>query len=157
MYNSQMKSENFTGDYALKSFDLTIQNNTGTTFEITLQFDVFNLDVFEKDSDSGLYYLANLNSRLKLEFGWGNYMWDYENSKTISKTKSHSGKGQELYCAVADSNVNIGNDQVITFTVTLISPASLILKNWPNDFRFNLNFDKLKTDVTYFTKNSIMG
>lgn len=152
MYSSQMKTKNYTGGYALKSMNFDIHDSLGATFDIKLEFNIFDLGVFEKSAESGLYFLSNLNSRLKLEFGWGKYMWPLKEESTTDTVVKHGGKGQELYCAVVKSNIGISDEQIITFSVTLRAPSSLIMKQWRNDYGFDLNQDKLGQSVSYFKR-----
>jgi hypothetical protein len=156
MYKSQMKTDGYTGGYALKGMTMNVQDTVGATFEIVLEFQIFDLEVFEKSSDSGLYFLSNLNSRLKLEFGWGKYMWPLVEQSHATVVEKHAGKGQELYCAVVKANVGISDEQIITFTVTLRAPSSLLMKQWRNDFGFDLNMDAMKLPVAYFKRKKWM-
>lgn len=142
---SQINSQNFKGDFALKQLTTELYSEAASLFKINIDIDIFDYSILESSEISSLF---RLGTNAKIEFGWGNQeaIWDFKLDSKLDQLNLHHGKGHELYGIVSMINIDINENNIISVSVQFTSASTQITNDFKLDSVFHLNSQKFKND-----------
>ena len=133
---SQIQSKNLKGKLGFKNLSMSTEGEPiGIIFAIHLEFDILDPSIL---NDYNIARLFTLATNLKIEFGWGNHIWDYKSHNTVKDADDHGVNGYEMYSQVNLVEPTINEKGIINIKVKTLSTNATLLMDIKKDNYFNI-------------------